>query len=78
MKLTYIDSFPEKLLFTFENATDCQKELIIVSELLAILCTAPGTSLYYISLYLGWELDDQHRNTNMNDKDHRVGQLTTP
>ena len=77
MKLTYIDSFPEKLLFTFENATDCQKELIIVSELLAILCTAPGTSLYYISLYLGWELDDQHRNTNMNDKDHLVGQLTT-
>ena len=22
-------------------------------------------------------LDDQHRNTNMNDKDHLVGQLTT-
>ena len=32
------------------------------------------TSLYYISLYLGWE--DQHGNTNMNDKDHLVGQLT--
>ena len=24
------------------------------------------------------QLDDQHRNTNMNDKDHLVGQLTTP
>ena len=23
------------------------------------------------------KLDDQHRNTNMNDKDHLVGQLTT-
>ena len=34
----------------------------------------PSTSLYYISLYLGW--NDQHRNTNMNDKDHLVGQLT--
>ena len=34
-----------------------------------------STSLYYISLYLGW--DDQHRNTNMNDKDHLVGQLTS-
>ena len=22
------------------------------------------------------QLDDQHRNTNMNDKDHLVGQLT--
>ena len=22
-------------------------------------------------------IDDQHRNTNMNDKDHLVGQLTT-
>ena len=22
--------------------------------------------------------DDQHRNTNMNDKDHLVGQLTRP
>ena len=22
-------------------------------------------------------IDDQHRNTNMNDKDHPVGQLTT-
>ena len=32
-------------------------------------CTS--TSLYYISL-----LSDQHRNTNMNDKDHLVGQLT--
>ena len=36
-----------------------------------------STSLYYISLYLGWEIYDQHRNTNMNDKDHLVGQLTT-
>ena len=33
------------------------------------------TQLIYISdIYL---LDDQHRNTNMNDKDHLVGQLTT-
>ena len=24
------------------------------------------------------QLDDQHRNTNMNDEDHLVGQLTTP
>ena len=23
------------------------------------------------------QLDDQHRNTNMNDKDHLVGQLTS-
>ena len=29
-------------------------------------------ALYYISLYLGWE----HRNPNMNNKDHIVGQLT--
>ena len=33
-------------------------------------------NLYYISQYLGWEIDDQHRNTYMNDKDHLVGQLT--
>ena len=26
---------------------------------------------------LGQILDDQHRNTNINDKDHLVGQLTT-
>ena len=26
---------------------------------------------------IGGQLDDQHRNTNMNDKDHLVGQLTT-
>ena len=26
--------------------------------------------------YLGCEIDDKHRNTNMNDKDHQVGQLT--
>ena len=31
-----------------------------------------STSLYYISLYPGWEKDDQHKNTNMNDKDHLV------
>ena len=37
----------------------------------------PSTSLYYISLYLGWEIYDQHTNTNMNDKDHLVRQLTT-
>ena len=28
-------------------------------------------------LYSWYLLDDQHRNTNMNDKDHLVGQLTT-
>ena len=29
----------------------------------------PSTSLHYISLYLVWEIiDDQHRNTNMNDQ----------
>ena len=33
------------------------------------------TQLIYISdIYL--LIDDQHRNTNMNDKDHLVGQLT--
>ena len=37
-------------------------------------------ALYYISLYLGWEMIydyDKQRNTNMNNKDHLVGQLTT-
>ena len=34
------------------------------------------TQLIYISdIYLLF-VDDQHRNTNMNDKDHLVGQLT--
>ena len=33
----------------------------------------------YNSLLSGmWNIDDQHRNTDMNDKDHLVGQLTTP
>ena len=36
----------------------------------------PSTSLYYISLFLGWEIDDQHKNRYMNNKDHIVGQLT--
>ena len=40
------------------------------------MCYEGSTSLYYISLYQGWEIDDQYRNTNMNDKDHLVGQLT--
>ena len=36
-----------------------------------------STSLYYISLLSGlWNIDDQHRNTNMNNKDRLVGQLT--
>ena len=35
------------------------------------------TQLIYISdIYLLF-VDDQHRNTNMNDKDHLVGQLTS-
>ena len=29
------------------------------------------------ALESGWEIYDQHRNTNMNEKDHLVGQLTT-
>ena len=52
----------------------CPASTLLYSTL---LYCGPSTSLYYISLYLGWEiLDDQHRNTNMNDKDHLVGQLT--
>ena len=35
---------------------------------------ATSTSLY---CYLGCEIDDQHRNTNMNNKDHLVGQLAS-
>ena len=31
---------------------------------------------YYISLYLGWELYDQYRNTNVNNKDHLIGRFT--
>ena len=34
------------------------------------------TSQCYISLLSGMWNDDQHRNTNMNNKDHLVGQLT--
>ena len=30
-------------------------------------------ALYYISLCLGWEIDDQLRNPNINNKDHIVG-----
>ena len=38
-----------------------------------------STLLYYISLLSGlWNIDDQHRNPNMNNKDHHVGQLTRP
>ena len=38
----------------------------------------PSIPLYYISLYLGWEIiHDQHRNPNIDNKDHLVGQLTT-
>ena len=33
-----------------------------------------STSLYYI--YLGCEIDDQHRNPNLNNKNHQDGQLT--
>ena len=39
--------------------------------------STPSTSLFYISLLSGLRnIDNQHRNTNMNDKDHLVGQLT--
>ena len=31
-----------------------------------------GTMLYFFVIW-----DDQHRNTNMNNKDHQVGQLTS-
>ena len=36
-----------------------------------------STLLYPVSLwYLGDETDDHHRNPNINDRDHLVGQLT--
>ena len=38
--------------------------------------TQHSIAQYYISLYLGWEIDDQYKNPNMNNKDHLVGQLT--
>ena len=44
--------------------------MLLVTEYLVHCCTL---SLWY----LGAETDDQHRNPNMNDKDHLVGQLTT-
>ena len=45
--------------------------------ILHITLVGRPTQLSYISdIYLF--VDDQHRNTNMNDEDHLVGQLTTP
>ena len=51
---------------------------VVGSGALAPLTSSPlSTSLYYKFLLSGlWNIDDQHRNTNMNDKDHLVGQLT--
>ena len=45
-------------------------------NIMIIIIMMVQMNLYYISQYLGWEIDDQHRNTYMNDKDHLVGQLT--
>ena len=39
----------------------------------------PSIALYYISLLSGmWNIDDQYRNPNINNRDHLVGQLTNP
>ena len=40
-----------------------------------------NVALCYIYLYLLsgiWNIDDQHRNPNIDNRDHLVGQLTTP
>ena len=42
-----------------------------------VLYTPPSWSPNSTDLYFWYSfVDDQHRNTNMNDKDHLVGQLT--
>ena len=52
---------------------------IYISQSSAIESRAQGrwhiAVLYFFVSGMG--IDDQHRNTNMNDKDHLVGQLTT-
>ena len=42
------------------------------------ICREGSIAQYYISLLSGiWNIDDQNRNPNINNRDHLVGQLTT-
>ena len=36
----------------------------------------PSIALYFFVYIWDGKYDDQHRNPNMNNKDHKVGQLT--
>ena len=49
----------------------------VFCRMLAFLREDGRTALCYISLLSGiWNIDDQHRNPNINNRDHLVGRLT--
>ena len=62
----------------FENIIQCQAPSFCLSLSSPIVCPhQPSWSPNSTDLYFRYLFVDQHRNTNMNDKDHLVGQLPT-